>query len=171
MSDILKLKEEYLKKLSENISLENKPGDKIEQEDKNETNSDIEKYKNYLHKTGDINVSDLRLEMQMVVELLLHKIFWTLLCCPRSSITQALNLRNMAQSVKEAMFFSHLQITLAILMWSGILEMLLQLLLVKGFLINILLMEHILLQFMFITHPAVSQQQHKKLWLAKATLF
>ncbi len=56
------------KACAENISLENKPGDKIEQEDKNETNSDIEKYKNYLHKTGDINVSDLRLEMQKIMQ-------------------------------------------------------------------------------------------------------
>ena len=56
------------KACAENISIQNKPGDKIEEEDKNETNNDIEKYKNYLNKKGDINVSDLRLEMQKVMQ-------------------------------------------------------------------------------------------------------
>ncbi len=56
------------KACAENISLENKPGEKIEEEDKNDTNNDIEKYNHYLHKSGDINVSDLRLEMQKIMQ-------------------------------------------------------------------------------------------------------
>lgn len=56
------------KACAENISLQDKPGDKIEEEDKNDTNNDIEKYKNYLNRTGDINVSDLRLEMQKIMQ-------------------------------------------------------------------------------------------------------
>ena len=56
------------KACAENISIQNKPGDKIEEEDKTEANNDIEKYNNYLHKKGDINVSDLRLEMQKIMQ-------------------------------------------------------------------------------------------------------
>ena len=56
------------KACAENISEINKPGDKIEDEDKNELQVDIDKYQNYLHRKGDVNVSDLRLEMQKIMQ-------------------------------------------------------------------------------------------------------
>ena len=56
------------KACAENISELNKPGETIEEEDKNQVINDIEKYNTYLHKNGDISVSDLRLEMQKVMQ-------------------------------------------------------------------------------------------------------
>jgi succinate dehydrogenase (ubiquinone) flavoprotein subunit len=56
------------KACAENISLQNKPGDKIDDEDKEELKKDIDKYYDYLNKNGDINVSDLRLEMQKIMQ-------------------------------------------------------------------------------------------------------
>ena len=56
------------KACAENISLQNNPGDKIDDEDKNELQIDMDKYKHYLNKNGDINVSDLRLEMQKIMQ-------------------------------------------------------------------------------------------------------
>ena len=56
------------KSCAENISAQNKPGDIIQEEDKNEVINDIDKYNNYKNKKGDINVSDLRLEMQNIMQ-------------------------------------------------------------------------------------------------------
>ena len=56
------------KACSENINEINKPGDLIEECDETELNIDIDKNKNYLHKTGDLNVADIRLEMQKVMQ-------------------------------------------------------------------------------------------------------
>ena len=56
------------KACAENISEQDKPGDKIEDEDKTLLQDDIDKYNNYLEKKGDINVSDLRLEMQKIMQ-------------------------------------------------------------------------------------------------------
>ena len=49
---------------SENIKEINNPGDKIEECDNSELNLDIEMNNNYLNKKGDLNVADVRLEMQ-----------------------------------------------------------------------------------------------------------
>ena len=56
------------KACAENISEQNKPGEKIELEDFDNLENDLDKYHNYLHKKGDINVADLRLEMQKVMQ-------------------------------------------------------------------------------------------------------
>ena len=56
------------KACSENINETSKPGDLIEECDEAELNIDIDKNKNYLHKTGDLNVADVRLEMQKVMQ-------------------------------------------------------------------------------------------------------
>ena len=56
------------KACAENIYEINKPGEKIEDCDKNKLEEDIDKYNNYLHKNGDIDVSDLRLEMQKIMQ-------------------------------------------------------------------------------------------------------
>ena len=56
------------KACSENIEEINKPGDKIEECDLSELNSDIEMNKYYLNKKGDLNVADVRLEMQKTMQ-------------------------------------------------------------------------------------------------------
>ncbi len=56
------------KACAENISEYNKPGDTLEEEDKTELKNDIDKYDYYLHKKGNISVSDLRLEMQKIMQ-------------------------------------------------------------------------------------------------------
>ena len=56
------------KACAENISKQNKPGDLIENEDTEILDKDLDQYKNYLNKKGDINVSDLRLEMQKIMQ-------------------------------------------------------------------------------------------------------
>jgi succinate dehydrogenase (ubiquinone) flavoprotein subunit len=56
------------KACSENISEQNKQGETIEDYNKEELEKDIDTYENYLYKTGGTNVSDLRLEMQKVMQ-------------------------------------------------------------------------------------------------------
>tara|TARA_B100000674_G_C37770102_1_gene882087 strand:- start:339 stop:1049 length:711 start_codon:yes stop_codon:yes gene_type:complete len=56
------------KACSENIEEINKPGDKIEECDLSELNSDIEMNNYYLNKEGDLNVADVRLEMQKTMQ-------------------------------------------------------------------------------------------------------
>ena len=56
------------KACAENINEINKPGESIEECDEREMKDDIDKYYHYLNKTGDVNVSDLRLEMQNVMQ-------------------------------------------------------------------------------------------------------
>ena len=56
------------KACSENISLINKPGDLVEDSNNNEVKNYIEYYDNLLYKKGTINVSDIRLEMQKVMQ-------------------------------------------------------------------------------------------------------
>tara|TARA_B100000963_G_C22638453_1_gene678979 strand:- start:4663 stop:6510 length:1848 start_codon:yes stop_codon:yes gene_type:complete len=56
------------KACAENIAEINKPGESIEACDKTEMNIDIDKTRHYLHKTGDLSVADLRLEMQKVMQ-------------------------------------------------------------------------------------------------------
>ena len=56
------------KACAENISDQNKPGEMIEKENIEELKNDIEKYNYYLNKKGDLNVSDIRLEMQRVMQ-------------------------------------------------------------------------------------------------------
>ena len=56
------------KACAENISELNKPGESIEDYDECLLNDDMDLYKHYLNKSGDVNVSDLRLEMQQVMQ-------------------------------------------------------------------------------------------------------
>ncbi len=56
------------KACAENINEMNKPGEKIEDNDKNEVKDYIDYYKNQLNKKGDVNVSDIRLEMQKIMQ-------------------------------------------------------------------------------------------------------
>ena len=56
------------KACSENISLINKPGDLVEDSNNNEVKNYIEYYDNLLYKKGTINVSDIRLEMQKIMQ-------------------------------------------------------------------------------------------------------
>ena len=56
------------KACSENINDICKPGDIIEECDETEMKIDIEKSNNYLHRKGDVSVSDLRLEMQKTMQ-------------------------------------------------------------------------------------------------------
>ena len=56
------------KACADNIYELNKPGDKIEDCDINELNNDLDKYKNYLNKNGSISVSEIRLEMQKIMQ-------------------------------------------------------------------------------------------------------
>ena len=56
------------KACADNIYELNKPGDKIEDCDINELNDDLDKYKNYLNKNGSISVSEIRLEMQKIMQ-------------------------------------------------------------------------------------------------------
>ena len=56
------------KACAENISEINKPGETIEECDNEEVKTDMDKYYHYLNKKGDVNVSDLRLEMQNVMQ-------------------------------------------------------------------------------------------------------
>lgn len=56
------------KACSENISEICKPGDKIEECDIQQLNNDIITNKNYLSRKGDLNVADIRLEMQKTMQ-------------------------------------------------------------------------------------------------------
>ena len=56
------------KACAENISEINKPGEKIEDCDNNSINKYNDYYKNLLLKDGDVNVSDIRLEMQKIMQ-------------------------------------------------------------------------------------------------------
>ena len=56
------------KACSENISEICKPGDKIEECDIQQLNNDISTNKNYLSRKGDLNVADIRLEMQKTMQ-------------------------------------------------------------------------------------------------------
>ena len=56
------------KACAENIAEINKPGEPLEECDNEELNNDIEKNLNYKHKNGSKNVSDVRLEMQKVMQ-------------------------------------------------------------------------------------------------------
>ncbi len=56
------------KACAENISEQNKPGENIEKEDEAELKNDVDKYNHYLNKSGDLNVADLRLEMQKIMQ-------------------------------------------------------------------------------------------------------
>ncbi len=56
------------KACAENISEQNKPGETIEKEDEAELKNDVDKYNHYLNKSGDLNVADLRLEMQKIMQ-------------------------------------------------------------------------------------------------------
>jgi succinate dehydrogenase (ubiquinone) flavoprotein subunit len=56
------------KACAENISEINKPGEKIEECDNNSINKYNDYYKHLLLKEGDINVSDVRLEMQKIMQ-------------------------------------------------------------------------------------------------------
>jgi succinate dehydrogenase (ubiquinone) flavoprotein subunit len=56
------------KACAENIAEINKPGDKIEDCDLGELNKDIERNLDYKIKRGDINVADIRLEMQKIMQ-------------------------------------------------------------------------------------------------------
>ena len=56
------------KACSENISEICKPGDKIEECDIQQLNNDITTNKNYLSRKGDLNVADIRLEMQKTMQ-------------------------------------------------------------------------------------------------------
>ena len=56
------------KACAENISEINKPGEKVEECDNNNVNQYLDYYKNLLLKDGDINVSDVRLEMQKIMQ-------------------------------------------------------------------------------------------------------
>ena len=56
------------KACSENINEICKPGDKIEDCDIQQLNNDIITNKNYLSKKGDLNVADIRLEMQKTMQ-------------------------------------------------------------------------------------------------------
>jgi succinate dehydrogenase (ubiquinone) flavoprotein subunit len=55
------------KACAENISLQNKPGDKIEKSS-NDYNKHIDYYEHLRNKKGNLNVSDVRLEMQKVMQ-------------------------------------------------------------------------------------------------------
>mgnify|MGYP001366660389 CR=1 FL=1 len=56
------------KACSENICEINKPNELIESCDNNKVNEIIDKYDGYFHQKGDINVGDLRLEMQKIMQ-------------------------------------------------------------------------------------------------------
>ena len=56
------------KACSENISELNKPNEKIEECDLSEMNIDIAKNEEYKNRKGDLNVSDIRLEMQQIMQ-------------------------------------------------------------------------------------------------------
>jgi len=56
------------KACAENISEINKPGEKVEECDNNNVNQHLDYYKNLLLKDGDVNVSDVRLEMQKIMQ-------------------------------------------------------------------------------------------------------
>jgi|TARA_B100000900_G_scaffold415308_1_gene444713 succinate dehydrogenase (ubiquinone) flavoprotein subunit len=56
------------KACAENISELNLPNESIEQCDASSLNIHIDKYQYLLHKKGDVNVSDLRLEMQKIMQ-------------------------------------------------------------------------------------------------------
>ena len=56
------------KACAENISEVNKPGENIEECNTNDVNKHVDYYKNLLLKDGDVNVSDIRLEMQKIMQ-------------------------------------------------------------------------------------------------------
>tara|TARA_B100000513_G_scaffold152192_1_gene71617 strand:- start:639 stop:1985 length:1347 start_codon:yes stop_codon:yes gene_type:complete len=56
------------KACAENISEIDKPGDSIEDGNNNKLYSDIDYYKNIMNKKGELSVSDIRLEMQQVMQ-------------------------------------------------------------------------------------------------------
>ena len=56
------------KACAENINEINKPGEKIEDNDKNELKKYIDYYNNLLNRKGDISVSEIRLEMQKIMQ-------------------------------------------------------------------------------------------------------
>ena len=56
------------KACAENIEETNKPGEKLEEYNKQEVDTLIDLYNFYLHKNGDISISDLRLEMQKTMQ-------------------------------------------------------------------------------------------------------
>jgi succinate dehydrogenase (ubiquinone) flavoprotein subunit len=56
------------KACAENIAENNKPGEKVEDCDKEKLQKHIDYYEELLHKKGDLNVSDIRLEMQKIMQ-------------------------------------------------------------------------------------------------------
>jgi succinate dehydrogenase (ubiquinone) flavoprotein subunit len=56
------------KACAENISQINQPGEPIEECESNSIDTFLEKYKHLLNKKGDVSVSDLRLEMQKIMQ-------------------------------------------------------------------------------------------------------
>ena len=56
------------KACAENIADNNKPGEKVEDCDKEKLEKHINYYEELLHKKGDLNVSDIRLEMQQIMQ-------------------------------------------------------------------------------------------------------
>ena len=56
------------KACAENIAEISKPGDRIESEKAGSSDAVVERYQNLLHRTGDIRVGELRLEMQKVMQ-------------------------------------------------------------------------------------------------------
>ena len=56
------------KACAENIGEKNKPGDSIESEDTIALNEDKDRYEHLLHKSGSISVSEVRLEMQKIMQ-------------------------------------------------------------------------------------------------------
>ena len=56
------------KACAENISEINKPGERIEECDNEEVNLQLDYYESLLNKEGNINVSDIRLEMQQIMQ-------------------------------------------------------------------------------------------------------
>ena len=56
------------KACAENISQINQPGETIEECESNSIDTFLEKYNHLLNKTGDVSVSDLRLEMQKIMQ-------------------------------------------------------------------------------------------------------
>ena len=56
------------KACAENISELNEPNEKIEECDMDEMNNDISKNEEYKYRKGDLNISDIRLEMQKIMQ-------------------------------------------------------------------------------------------------------
>ena len=56
------------KACSENIANKNKPGESIEEIDNSALDNDINNYEYLLHKTGSLSVSEVRLEMQKIMQ-------------------------------------------------------------------------------------------------------